>query len=329
MAIENSLKFTGNLPTNQPLLYFPPAECILNQDPPSKTSLNGLIIEEYRLTSAECYKQMDVEAFAGLTPAEAREKATRLLIQEDAYYEEINRMLAPFGYAIRDNKVYLGEMPITEALDWVGGAVINQSGTEFYLPIRVWMSGQRYLVSNQNLEEVKFSLFYSSLGYVPTLAFVGDDLYSLAYSEDNGAKPDYSSSLKVLKNDEIIYEMTVFPPNPASGPVRGIYSRDGHWILEVTDMIIQDGEVLNQKLDYSEMFTWRALAGKAFYFYRQAGETHISYDNQTLPLQYENVIHQPMCCSGGMVNMTLGDNGLAFYALRDGFWYYVLLIPEV
>ena len=37
MAIENSLKFTGKLPTNQPLLYFAPTECILNQDPPSKT----------------------------------------------------------------------------------------------------------------------------------------------------------------------------------------------------------------------------------------------------------------------------------------------------
>ena len=294
-----------------------------------KNSLNGLSIEEYRLTSAECYKQMDVEAFAGLTPAEAREKAARLLIQEEAYYEEINGMLDPFGYTIRDKKVYQGQNPITGALEWIGNPVINQSKTEFYLPVREFITSKSLIVSTQGAQAETYSPFYSSLGYVPTRAIIGDDLITLAYDEANRTEIGYSLGIQVLKNGEIIYEMIVLPPNPAAGPVRGLYAWNGHWILEVTDMIIQDGEILNQKLDYSEMYTWREMGGNPFYFFSQNGMISISYGSQILPLQYDRVIHQPMCCSGGMVNMTLGENGLAFYALRDGFWYYVILTPEV
>lgn len=329
LAIENGLKFTGHLTPNKPVLDLVPPECTLNQDPPTQTTDNGLHTEEYLLISADCYQQLNVEAFAGLTPAKAREMASALRIQGEAYFELINRLLKPIGYSIQDKKIYQGKNPITGTLEWIGNPVINQSKTEFYLPVREFITYKSLIVSKQGALAETYSPFYSSLGYVPTRAFIGDDLFTLAYDEENKTDVGYSLGIQVLKNGEIIYEMNVLPPNPATGPVRGLYTWNGHWILEVTDIIIQDGEVLNQKLNYSEMFAWREMSGQPFYFFSQNGMTSISYGNQILPLQYERVIHQPMCCSGGMVNMTLGDNGLAFYAMRDGFWYYVILMPEV
>ena len=328
-AIENGLKFTGSLPIDKPVLDLVPPECYLNQDPPTQTAINGLRIEEYRLTSADCYQQLNVEAFARLTPAKALETASNLRIQNEAYFEEISRQLAPFGYSIIDKKIYQGQTPITGVLEWIGNPVINQSETEFYLPVREWMTSKSLLISTRGSEEDKYSPFYSSLGYVPTRTFIGDDLYILSYNEENRTDMGYSLGIQVLKNEEIIYEMIVLPPNPASGPVRGLYEWDGHWILEASDLVIQDGVILNQKFGYTEMFAWKEMNGKPFYFFRQNGETIISFDGQPLPNPYQLVIHKPMCCSGGMVNMTLGNNGLAFYALRDGFWYYVILMPEI
>ena len=253
LAIENGLKFTGQLPLNRPVLDLVPPECYLNQGPPTQTSNNGLHIEEYRLTSADCYQQLNVEAFAGLTPAKAREVASTIRIQDETAFEEISGQLAPFGYSIQDKKIYQGQTPITGALEWIGNPVINQSKTEFYLPVREFITGKSLIVSNQGAQQETFSPFYSSLGYVPTRAFIGDDLITLAYDEENRTDIGYSLGIQVLKNGEIIYEMFVFPPNPATGPVRGLYAWNGHWILEVTDIIIQDGEILNQKLDNSEM----------------------------------------------------------------------------
>ena len=132
----------------------------------------------------------------------------------------------------------------------------------------------------------------------------------------------------MLRNDELIFSYTVLPPNPASSPVRGLYVYDNHWYLEVADVLIRDGVVLNDATNASEIFTFHFLNDKPFYFYRQEKDIHISYNEETLPISYQRVIHEPMCCSGGMVNMTLVQDALGFYALRDGNWYYVAVSPK-
>jgi hypothetical protein len=95
----------------------------------------------------------------------------------------------------------------------------------------------------------------------------------------------------------------------------------------VADILIRDGVVLNEETTASEIFTFHFLNDKPFYFYRQEENIHIFYNGETLPNPYQRVIHEPMCCSGGMVNMTLRHDALGFYALRDGNWYYVVITP--
>jgi len=210
----------------------------------------------------------------------------------------------------------------------IGDLVINQSGTRFFLPVDELNTYKRYLVSEEKIESTDFSPFYSSLSHVPTYAFIGDDLIQLAYDPDYLAGAGYSLGLQVLRNNELIFTYTVLPPNPASGPVRGLYVYENHWILEVADILIRDGVVLNEDSTANEIFSFHFLDGKPFYFYRQEKDIHLSYNEETLPITYQRIIHEPMCCSGGMVNMTLAHDALGFYALRDSNWYYVVISPK-
>jgi hypothetical protein len=107
--------------------------------------------------------------------------------------------------------------------------------------------------------------------------------------------------------------------------VRGLWREDDSWLLDLADVFIKDGEILNETYGYQAMFTYRQINDKPFYFYQQDGDIFLSYDGQTLPVTYQEVLHKPSCCSAAMVNMTLGYDGLAFYGLQDGFWVYTII----
>lgn len=302
------------------------------------TEYAGLLFEEYYVTSEEWYRKHDVEAFASLLPGEARQRQGEIQNNWKKQISFINQQLAPFGIQINGctasscNVLTLelgenyGDQKSISVLR-MGDLLINQSGTRFFLPVYELNTYKRYLVSEEKVESSVFSLFFSSLGHVSTYAFLGDDLIELAYDQDYLAGAGYSLGIRVLRNDELIFTYTVLPPNPASGPVRGLYVHDNHWYLEVADVLIRDGVVLNEGATASEIFTFHFLNGKPFYFYRQEKDIKTSYNGETLPIHYQRVIHEPMCCSGGMVNMTLAQDALGFYALRDGNWYYVVISP--
>jgi hypothetical protein len=61
--------------------------------------------------------------------------------------------------------------------------------------------------------------------------------------------------------------------------VKGLWSWDGeHWLLEVDGFLIQDGEVLNERLGYEDIFGWQLLNEKPFYYFRKGPRVGISYD---------------------------------------------------
>ena len=331
--IKNGLQLWGSTPTNTP-------------DNSSSTPVidyqiteyAGLQFEEYYVTSEEWYRKHDVEAFASRLPGEARQRQGEMQNNWKRQIPFINQQLAPFGVQIEGcmasacNALTLefgekyGDQKSISVLR-IGDLLINQSGTRFFLPVYELNTYKRYLVSEEKIETTDFSPFYSSLGDVSAYAFLGDDLIELAYDQNYLAGAGYSLGLQVLRNGELIFTYTVLPPNPASGPVRGLYVYENHWYLEVADVLIWDGVVLNDEANASEIFTFHFLNGNPFYFYRQEKDIHISYNEETLPITYQRIIHEPMCCSGGMVNMTLAQDALGFYALRDGNWYYVVVSP--
>ena len=331
--IKNGLQSWGSSPTNTPV-HSSSIPAVNYQI----TEYAGLQFEEFYVTSEEWYRKHDVEAFASQLPGEARQRQGEMENNWKKQIPFINQQLALFGVQIEGctasacNAFTLelgekyGDQKSISVLR-IGNLLINQSGTRFFLPVDELNTHKRYLVSEEKIENLDFSPFYSSLGYVPTYAFLGDDLIALAYDPDYLAGAGYSLGLQVLRNDDLIFTYTVLPMNPASGPVRGVYVYEDHWYLEIADILIRDGVVLNEESTASEIFTFHFLNEKPFYFYRQEKDILISYNGETLPIRYQQVVHEPMCCSGGIVNMTLAQDALGFYALRDGGWYYVVITP--
>jgi hypothetical protein len=105
-------------------------------------------------------------------------------------------------------------------------------------------------------------------------------------------------------------------------PVKGLWSWDGHWLLEVDGFLIQDGEVLNERLGYEDIFGWQLLNGKPFYYFRKGPRVGISYDESILSVYYDEVIHY-RCCEASMFNHDGNQDMVWFYGLREGAWYYV------
>ena len=134
-AVENSIKSTLRIPKQVIYMDQLPAECRLNADPPLVTTTNGLQFEEYRLTSDDCLRRTDVETFAALLPAQASERITQLRMQSADRVNEINAILAPFDFIVREHVLYQGQTPVSGLLEWVGQPIIDASQTLLFLPV--------------------------------------------------------------------------------------------------------------------------------------------------------------------------------------------------
>ena len=105
-------------------------------------------------------------------------------------------------------------------------------------------------------------------------------------------------------------------------PLRSFTTWDGHWVLEVDDHLIMDGQDLGETLGYDAAFGFSLIHGQPFYFFEQEGKVRISYGGRTLPNVYDQVFHN-QCCEAAIHNVeTLGDVVL-FHALWNGTWYFV------
>ena len=105
-------------------------------------------------------------------------------------------------------------------------------------------------------------------------------------------------------------------------PLRTLTAWDGHWVLEVDDHLIMDGQDLGQARDYDAAYGFALVHDQPFYFFEQNGLVHISYGGQTLPNRYDNVFHN-QCCEAAIHNVERHGDAVLFHALRDGAWYFV------
>jgi hypothetical protein len=97
-----------------------------------------------------------------------------------------------------------------------------------------------------------------------------------------------------------------------------------HWILTAGDFVIQDGQILNQKLGFQEMFAWSLSEDKPIYLFRKGAKLGLSYNGKFLLLPYED-IPRGLCCGLGVNNPGVLDNSMHFFGKRDGVWYYVVV----
>ena len=97
-----------------------------------------------------------------------------------------------------------------------------------------------------------------------------------------------------------------------------------HWILTAGDFVIQDGEILNQKLGFQEIFEWQVIGDEPVYLFRKGSRLGLSYAGKILPLPYED-IPRGLCCGFASNNPVTLDDSMYFFGKRDGAWYYVVV----
>ncbi len=164
----------------------------------------------------------------------------------------------------------------------------------------------------------------------------GEEAYEArAYLRQEGAATKIW--VKLEHSGITLLEVPAGDPGPID-PLQGLWvDSDGNWVLElafvtnttqgneirseVTGQIYRNGELLNQKYGFDEMFGYQFLDGKPFYFFKQGGGIYLSYDNQVLPLTYDEIPHYS-CCSAAQLNPISAPNWVGFFGRRGDVWYY-------
>ena len=141
---------------------------------------------------------------------------------------------------------------------------------------------------------------------------------------------DSSAGWVTLKrNDWDIYRIDTGMGSPVTA-LRGLWTSDDHWVLEtayitpdsIGGRIVRDGILLNQALGYKDAFGFQLIAGRPFYFFVKDGRVGFSYDGRETRAGYTELPHYG-CCSASELNPRQAQNLVAFFARRDGTWYYV------
>lgn len=136
----------------------------------------------------------------------------------------------------------------------------------------------------------------------------------------------------VSQNETPILTIPVGPVDPVA-PVRGFWSVNGSWFLEVAQIpnepdephavgdIYHDGESLNQREGYEESFGFQTIYGEPFYFYKRNGEYGYFYRRQETALGYTKITHYA-CCSGAAGNPVSSNSMVAIHAMKGSQRYY-------
>lgn len=132
--------------------------------------------------------------------------------------------------------------------------------------------------------------------------------------------------VEVVANDRVLYTYTHPDAARMASPtymVQGLNAWNGKWVLETVEAkVLVGGESLNDRLGHAQIFGFRMIAGKPFYFFTQDGKVRVSYDGKVLPQSYDKVPHYGCCDSTGY-NPRGSERMVSFFGLRDGQWYHV------
>ncbi len=144
-------------------------------------------------------------------------------------------------------------------------------------------------------------------------------------------------TVEVSRGSNGIYTIPAGDSSPIN-TLQGLWAFSDHWVLEIAHVdqhisgneisldsfgqVIQDGVILNDRYGYQEAFGFQLMNGKPFYFFKRDGRIGISYDNQEVPLGYDQIPHYG-CCSAAVANPRHAQRMMAFFAQRDSKWYYV------
>lgn len=159
-----------------------------------------------------------------------------------------------------------------------------------------------------------------------TVSINGDVIVA---SEDTQPS-DFERSILVTRNNEPVFRTDAGQISPIE-PVQGLWTFDGHWVLEtnlfLTDkpfngQVFVDGEPLNQKNGYEESFNFQTLNGRPFYFFRRNGKVDAWFDGKEIPLGFDDISHY-LCCGDSGLNPKARQGAVLFFGNNGSKWYFV------
>jgi hypothetical protein len=237
-----------------------------------------------------------------------------------------NLILERFGYQFkvkaRDMEgkttftLLKGSEPVLDGINYIGLVTTSVSGKDFALVVNQTVDGRRWLVRSDSLTE------WNSLA--DTLCR-GADLRDPIFFGEDLLCPTWNSELgqvQIIQKGQSIFSFTTW--FGAEIPVNLFTQWAGRWLLEINDFLIQDGVIQNEVLGFEEIFGWRLLDGKPFFFFRKGPRVGISYNDNILPLSFDAVFHGG-CCEYASLNPAGTQYMLHFYALQAGMWQDVTL----
>jgi len=218
--------------------------------------------------------------------------------------------LKALGYELNNMKLYRDGRVLFDLVTHVSDnyTIPTDSGSIATFIVEVDLGNENYVIQNDAISALGGYAIYTS---APVL-YQGELLWARTYGD----------RVEIKKSDgSIIFTYTVpWVPNHRSR----FSAWNGHWILEVQNILIQDGEILNQKLDFEEMFDWHLVRDQPFYFFRKGSRFGISYAGQVLPLQYQDIRHG-LCCGPAVDNPSIGNYSAHFFGKQADVWYYVAI----
>jgi len=328
--------------------YIPPKESDVNTNTPAcqeepggepvaVSRFAGLVITETALARTGCDPWANFDGFqnraeqANQNRSDFKQQGVRLQMESD------NQDLAPFGYRLEETThepysftmfaLYQGEILLVDYILRFKPVSVNAAGDDFLLWLGV-MSGEPPIVPVEVRRNGLRRL--GDLHNRSNSVWIGAEVLSYEIWQ-NWQLPLVNRILAlrlgIKRGEEVISELAI----PTSGPVSsapGIWAWEGHWLLEVDNVLLQDGELLNTQLGYDEIFEWHLVNDRPLYFFRAGLEYGLSYAGQTLPVRYEDVIHSKLWNEAGSYSIISTLLGTDFFARRDGIWYHVTIESE-
>lgn len=314
------------IPTPAPLTPMPmqtPASQAAEGIKPAEYSADGLTLEEYPVVSAAVDNPLHFEFRQRISDQVFTRREKWRGYGTPLQLEIANQTLTPFGLHVDlipgSSLLQIkqqGKMLLDQVSD-ISAVSLSDSGQRFAF-FASTSTGDRYLVTIDGATPMDDG----AMVYYAQPVFLGEGLLTLRNLPELG-------QVLVMQGDASIYHMAVPQPG-VSSPIHAFAAYQGHWYLEVSGLLIRDGEILNPTLGASEIFGFTLLDGKPFYFYRQGNQIGMSYNgfevtptSQSLTFQpYNDVIHD-QCCEPAIFNENANRNMIWFYALSNGYWYYV------
>jgi hypothetical protein len=238
--------------------------------------------------------------------------------------ERVNETLSRFDYILRargDGPGYgydlyrRGKVFLTNVLPAWPVVAVNEFGDDFALVLRTL--GDPVLLRRQGVIEGDWAPDFPPV-------FVGKDLVALQVQYPAGhILPKTPIPWSVWREGKRVFNLQV-PEDGVNPKIKRLAAWDSHWILEVDDTVYVDGRALAAAIGARQVFEWRLVNGKPFYFAEIGHRITPSFGGVFLPLSYDQVVHY-QCCEPAFYNPRDTKTGVSFWGRRGRRWYFVLI----